>query len=188
MAEPQLAGSFPSSAAWPPLPLEEWEPTRATLHMWTQVVGKLRLALAPMINHWWQVPLYVTARGLTTSAMPLGNRYLQVDFDLLAHRLRIERSDGERRDMALEPRSVADFHREFVEHLRALDCDARITLRPVEVVEAIPFDRNHGDASYDAAAVERFFHALLQADRLMARFRSGFLGKVSPVHFFWGSF
>jgi hypothetical protein len=173
---------------WPPLPLAEWEPTRATLHMWTQIVGKIRLALAPMVNHWWQVPLYVTARGLTTSPMPHGHCVFQIDFDFVDHLLRINVEDGATRTMALEPRSVADFYTELMARLRELELYVRIWTRPQEVETAIPFELDNEHASYDADQAHRFFLALVQVDRVLKRFRSGFLGKCSPVHFFWGGF
>ncbi|HUG39565.1 MAG TPA: DUF5996 family protein [Longimicrobiales bacterium] len=173
---------------WPPLPLAAWNDTRHTLHMWTQIVGKIRLGLAPMENHWWQVPLYVTADGMTTSPMPYGSRALQIDFDLVEHRLRIRTSDGRRSALSLQPRSVADFHAELMGRLADLELPVEIDPRPSEVPDPVPFDQDHVSSAYDARWVESFFAALRQADRLLKRFRSGFLGKVSPVHFFWGSF
>lgn len=173
---------------WPPLPLEEWRESYATLHMMTQVVGKIRLACAPMINHWWQVPLYVSARGLTTSAMPHGTRTFQVDFDFIDHVLRIQTSEGQERTLALRPRPVAEFYREVMEALRALGVPVRIWTRPVEVEDPIPLDRDVQHASYEPEHVHRFWRVLRQADRVLAEFRSGFVGKCSPVHFFWGSF
>lgn len=174
--------------AWPELPLAEWADTCATLHLWTQIVGKIRLAHAPLINHWWQVPLYVTSRGLTTSTIPYGSRAFQIDFDFIDHALLIRSSDGATETVTLMPRSVADFHAEVMGRLRAMDLETHIWTMPVEIPDAIPFDQDHQHASYDAAHVQRFWRALLQADRLCTQFRSGFLGKVSPVHFFWGSF
>lgn len=174
--------------AWPELPYEPWRATKDTLHLWTQVVGKIRLALAAPVNHWWHVPLYVTARGLTTSAMPYDGNVLQIDFDLLAHELVIHDSTGRGATMRLEPRSVADFYQELMSRLAEIERPVHIWSRPVELVEAIPFEDDVEHQSYDAAAVERFFHALAHADRVMHRFRGGFRGKASPVHFFWGSF
>lgn len=176
------------SAAWPELPLSAWQETYATLHMWMQVVGKIRLRLSPMLNHWWQVPLYVTARGLTTSPMPYGARFVQIDFDFLDHRLRIDASDGARRQVALMPRSVADFHAELMAALHSLGIEVRIWTMPVEVPDPTPFEHDHAHAAYDAAAVQRFWRVLLQAERRLQVFRARFLGKCSPVHFFWGSF
>jgi uncharacterized protein DUF5996 len=186
VAEP-LAG--PRLDGWPALPVADWLETRDTLHLWTQVVGKVRLALAPPVNHWWQVPLYVTARGLTTSLMPhpsgLG---VEVVLDLTGHELLVQTTDGATRRMALEPRSVADFHAEFRSCLRALGVDVPITRTPVEVVEAIPFDEDHTHDSYDADAVHRFWTSLVSGHRVLSEFRSRFRGKASPVHFFWGAF
>ena len=173
---------------WPPLPLDQWQDTRDTLHLWTQVVGKLRLALAPAVNHWWHVPLYVDARGLTTSLMPAGTRGLEVLFDLTDHQLLLLTTDGARRTMALEPRSVADFAAEVAGHLAALGVDVQMTGTPVEVAEAIPFADDHEHASYDADAVHRFWLSLVGAHRVLSRFRGEFRGKASPVHFFWGAF
>jgi hypothetical protein len=177
-----------SSADWPSLPLAEWDATRATLHLWTQVVGKIRLAQAPLINHWWQVPLYVTARGLTTSAIPWGARAFQIEFDFTDHQLRIETSEGGREQIALRPCSVADFYREVMGRLRRLGIELRIWTMPVELEDPVPFERDEAHASYDRAQAHRFWQALVQIDRVLTLFRARFLGKVSPVHFFWGSF
>jgi hypothetical protein len=173
---------------WPELPLAEWADTCATLHLWTQVVGKIRLAHAPLINHWWQVPLYVTSRGLTTSIIPYGLRGFQLDFDFIDHALIIQTTDGATEKVALAPRSVADFHAEVMGRLRTLDLETRIWTMPVEIPEAVPFEQDHVHASYDAEYAQRFWRALVHADRICTNFRSRFLGKVSPVHFFWGSF
>jgi hypothetical protein len=179
----------PSGAgAWPRLDFEEVRDTLETLHMWTQVVGKVRLALAPPVNHWWHVPLYLTARGLTTSPMPHGKRLFQMDFDFVDHGLWIRTGEGVERRVALEPRSVADFHAEVMAALRALDLEVPIWTRPVEVVEAIPFEEDHVHASYDPDHASRIWRALAQATRVLERFRGEFTGKSSPVHFFWGSF
>jgi hypothetical protein len=175
-------------AAWPALPLTEWQDTYATLHMWTQIVGKTRLALAPMENHWWQVALYVTPRGLTTSAMPYGERAFAVDFDFIDHTLWLRANDGATRTLKLAPRSVADFYAEYTGALRALGFEVAIMPSPVEVVSATPFAEDHGHAAYDADAARRCWQILLQTDRVLKRFRGRFLGKASPVHFFWGSF
>ncbi|HEY1932149.1 MAG TPA: DUF5996 family protein [Acetobacteraceae bacterium] len=177
-----------NSAAWPELPFVAWADTCATLHLWTQVVGKIRLAHAPMINHWWQVPLYVTARGLTTSPMSYGATSFQIDFDFCAHRLVISTSDSTRDTMALEPRSVADFYTELMARLRTLGLETPIWTMPVEIPDAIPFEQDTVHAAYDAEYAWRFWRALVQADRICTLFRSRFIGKVSPVHFFWGSF
>jgi hypothetical protein len=174
--------------SWPSLPLEQWQDTKDTLHMWMQIVGKVRLALAPMVNHWWQVPLYITPRGLTTSAMPAGERMIELTFDFLDHVLRAEVSDGAVREIALAPRSVADFYGDVMSMLGALGVEVTIWPHPVEVAPAIPFDQDHQHASYDAEYAARFWRALVQASRVLHVFRGGFLGKCSPVHFFWGSF
>jgi hypothetical protein len=173
---------------WPDLPLAEWADTCATLHLWTQVVGKIRLAHAPLINHWWQVPLYVSSRGLTTSAIAYGARSFQLDFDFLAHNLIIQSSDGATAKIALAPRTVADFYAEVMSRLRELGLETRIWTMPVEIADAIPFDQDRDHASYDPDYAQRFWRILVQADRVCTLFRSRFLGKVSPVHFFWGSF
>jgi hypothetical protein len=176
------------SEAWPALPYDQWADTCATLQLWSQVIGKIRLAKAPMINHWWQVPLYVTARGLTTSPMPDGNRRFQIDFDFIDHRLVFTSSDGKTDDFALAPCTVADFYREVMARLRGLGIDVRISTLPVEIPDPIPFEADREHASYDAAAAHAFWRALLQVDRVFTAFRARFIGKVSPVHFFWGSF
>ena len=168
--------------------MNEWQDTCATLHLWTQVVGKIRLKLAPMVNHWWQVTLYVTARGLTTSAMPYRQLYLQIDFDFLDHQLVLRTSDGREERVALAARPVADFYAEVMARLRALGVDIHIWTMPSEIEDAIPFDQDRQHAAYDADAAQRFWRQLVQADRVLNNFRSRFLGKCSPVHFFWGSF
>ena len=173
---------------WPDLPFADWADTCATLHLWTQMVGKIRLAHAPLINHWWQVPLYVTSRGLTTSPMTYGPRSFQIDFDFIDHQLLIQTSDGATDRIALAPRTVADFYAEVMSRLRALGLETRIWTMPVEIPDAIPFDQDLEHRSYDADFAQRFWRSLVQADRLCTQFRSRFLGKVSPVHFFWGSF
>jgi uncharacterized protein DUF5996 len=178
----------PPHDPWPALPLDQWQDTRDTLHLWTQVVGKVRLALAPAANHWWHVPLYVDARGLTTSLMPWRGAGLEVVFDFTAHRLSLLSTTGASRTMPLEPRSVADFWAEFRARLDELGVDVPINRSPVEVAESVPFDRDHQHASYDPDAVHRFWTSLVSAHRVLSRFRSGFRGKSSPVHFFWGAF
>ena len=174
--------------AWPDLPLANWADTCATLHLWTQIVGKIRLAHAPLINHWWQVPLYVTSRGLTTSNIPYGARAFQIDFDFIDHALIIRVSDGAVETVPLGPRSVAEFYAEVMGRLRAMGLETRIWTMPVEIPDAIPFDQDREHASYDAEYAQRLWRILLQADRVCTDFRARFLGKVSPVHFFWGSF
>jgi hypothetical protein len=173
---------------WPALPLEEWSDTFVTLHMWTQVVGKVRLALAPMQNHWWQVPLYLTARGMTTSAMPAGRRTLQIDFDFISHELQLMMSDASSRVMPLAPHSVAGFYRQLMYALEELGVPVRIWTKPQEVEVAIPFERDLENASYDPDFAWRHWQILSQAERVLQRFRSDFIGKCSPIHFFWGSF
>jgi hypothetical protein len=173
---------------WPALPYSEWADTCATLHLWTQIVGKIRLAHTPLVNHWWNVPLYVTSRGLTTSLMFHGARGFMIDFDFIDHRLKIRTSLGEIETMTLAPRSVADFHAELMGRLHGLGLETRIWTMPVEIPDAIPFDKDNDHASYDAEYVNRFWRVLSQVDRLLKLFRSRFIGKVSPVHFFWGSF
>jgi hypothetical protein len=156
--------------------------------MWTQIVGKTRLAQAPMINHWWQAPLYVTSRGLTTSPIPYGERTFQVDFDFVDHELRIGASGGAAHSFALRPQSVADFYREFMAGLRSLDIEVNILTTPSEVENPIPFEHDTEHAAYDGEQAHRFWLALTQAARVMQQFRSRFIGKCSPVHFFWGGF
>jgi len=177
-----------ANPAWPSLPLAQWQDTYATLHMWTQIVGKTRLALAPMENHWWQVALYVTPRGLTTSAIPYGERTFAVDFDFIDHTLWMRTSDGATRALALAARSVAEFYAEYMAGLRALDLEVALMPSPVEVQTAIPFAEDREHAAYDPDAARRCWQILLQTDRVLKRFRGRFLGKASPVHFFWGSF
>jgi hypothetical protein len=173
---------------WPMLPLDSWEDTRATLHMWTQIVGKVRLHLTPLVNHWWNVPLYVSARGLTTSRIPYGERAFELWFDFILHQLVLETSDGIVKTIDLAPRSVADFYQEFMGMLRSAGIDVKIWRMPVEVPNPIAFDEDHTHASYDRAAVEKFWRILLSVDAVFGQFRSEFGGKCSPVHFFWGSF
>jgi hypothetical protein len=173
---------------WPALPLAEWRDTYATLHMWTQMVGKTRLALSPPENHWWHVALYLTARGLTTGPMPYGPRTLQLDFDFIAHRLRAAMSDGTTSDLALAPRSVAEFYREYLAMLAGLGVRVKLWPMPCEVENPIRFTDDRLHASYDPGHANRWWRVIAQADHVFRRFRWGFLGKVSPVHFFWGSF
>ncbi|HYE40814.1 MAG TPA: DUF5996 family protein [Ramlibacter sp.] len=174
--------------AWPALSLAAWRDTYATLHLWTQVVGKTRLALAPMENHWWQCVLYLTERGLTTTPMPAGGRLLTVEFDFIDHVLELRTGEGNLRHLGLVPQSVAAFHAQYMAALHELGFEPRMLARPVEVEVAIPFAEDHRHASYDAAAAHGWWCALAQADRVFKRFRSGFVGKQSPSHFFWGSF
>ena len=171
---------------WPELTLSAWGDTLATFHMWLQIVGKVRLALEPMINHWWQVPLYVSARGLTTSLMHSGNTGVDIEFDLVNHRLEVRTAGGSRGQVSLEPRSVASFYEATMSLVEELGVPVRILPKPQEVIEAIPFPDDEQHHSYDSGAVHRFWLALVQAHRVMTRFRGGFVGKASPVHLFWG--
>jgi hypothetical protein len=173
---------------WPALPLAEWQETYATLHRWMQLVGKTRLSLAPMRNHWWQATLYLTSHGLGTSVMPADERLLDIEFDFVDHRLIFRTSDGQRRSMELAPRSVADFYDEYVAMLRALEVAARIWPVPVELMDAMPFPEDRVHASYDPEAAQRWWRALTGANRVLEEFRGRFLGKSSPAHFWWGSF
>jgi hypothetical protein len=177
-----------STTAWPSLPLAEWQDTYATLHMWTQIVGKIRLARTPAMNHWWQVTLYVTSRGLTTSPIPDGSRTFQIDFDFIDHRLAIQASDGGTRTLPLAPRSVAAFYRALMAALAELGIAARIWPTPVEIERPIRFDQDEEHRSYDPEYARRWWQILLESDRVMKAFRARFLGKASPVHFFWGAF
>ena len=173
---------------WPSLPLEEWKDTCATLHMWTQVVGKVRLAQTPLVNHWWNVPLYVSARGLTTTAMPYGNVFFEMEFDFLDHKLVTKCSDGAAATIDLRPKSVAAFYAETMEMLRQLGLEVHIWKMPVEIQDPIPFDQDEQHASYDPEYANRFWQVLRVSEKVMQEFRSRFIGKCSPVHFFWGSF
>lgn len=178
----------PADNGWPALRVSDWTPTRDTLHMWTQIVGKIRLTQSPLLNHWWQVTLYVSPRGLTTSSIPYRNRLFDMEFDFIDHVLSIRTSDGGLRTVALAPRSVAEFYAETIDALAQLGIEATISARPNEVDPAIPFAEDHQHASYDPKAAHLFWRQLVQAHRVINEFRSRFIGKVSPVHFFWGSF
>ena len=173
---------------WPSLSYAAWKDTYATLLLWTQIVGKIRLVQTPWVNHSWHVVYYVTARGLSTSPIRHGERVFQIDFDFIDHQLIILTGEGQRRTLRLEPRSVADFYHALMTQLAALDLRVAINTTPNELEEAIPFETDQKHRSYDPDAVRRFFAALLQADRLLKQFRAGFSGKCSPVHFFWGGF
>jgi hypothetical protein len=175
------------SEQWPSLPLEAWADTYATLHLWTQIVGKIRLAQSPWWNHSWHVTLYVTSRGLTTLPIPHGERTFQIDFDFVEHRLGIESSDGRIGALPLEPQSVAAFYQRVMAALAELGLPVRISKKPNEVAEPIRFDRDTTHTAYDPEYANRFWRALVQADRVMKGFRARFLGKCSPVHYFWGS-
>lgn len=173
---------------WPALPFETWADTCETLHMWTQIVGKVRLALSPHVNHWWQVPLYVSARGLTTSPIPYKQSMFEVNFDFIDHNLSIITSDGTSKTLPLISRSVARFYLEFMGSLQALGIQVSINTLPSEVQNPIRCDEDHMHASYDPEYAHRFWRILVQTDRIFKEFRGRFIGKVSPVHFFWGSF
>ncbi len=176
---------------WPELAWDAWKDTATTLHMWTQIVGKTRLALTPLQNHWWNVPLYVSARGLTTSAMPWRGAVLEVEFDFCKHVLELrlgKRAGVERVEVELRPRPVASFFAEYKAALRGLGVEAKIWPMPVEVAAPVRFDLDTQHAAYDRGAVERFHQVLMWVDALLKRFATGFQGKISPVHFFWGSF
>jgi hypothetical protein len=173
---------------WPELKFAEWKDTMATLHMWTQVVGKIRLAQTPLVNHWWNVPLYVSARGLTTSAMPYNERIFEIEFDFLDHQLRIECSDGAMKILPLRAQSVADFYAEVMAALHDLEMNIKIWTMPVEVPDPIRFEEDTVHASYDPEYANRCWRALVKMDEVLKEFRARFIGKVSPVHFFWGSF
>ena len=173
---------------WPDLSFEKWRDIYATLHMWTQIVGKIRLAQTPWINHSWHVTLYVTARGLTTSPIPHGGSMFEINFDFVDHHLRIDSSEGRQRAIELRPRSVADFYRAVMSALTELELPVSINTMPNEIQDPIPLDRDEEHRSYDAEYANRFWRVLVQADRVFKDFRSDFCGKCSPVHFFWGSF
>ncbi|MFO1519069.1 MAG: DUF5996 family protein [bacterium] len=173
---------------WPRLPMKEWQATYDTLHMWTQIVGKIRMVQSPLVNHWWEVALYVTPRGLTTSSIPYGTRSFEMTFDFIEHRLLIQTSEGAVQSLALKPQSVASFYRELMGVLHSLEIEVKINPIPQEYPDRTPFDQDEAHASYDKEYAERHWRILLQADRLMHQFRGAFVGKCSPVHFFWGSF
>jgi hypothetical protein len=174
---------------WPSQAFADWKDTLATLHRYTQIVGKVRMQLSPMVNHWWQVALHVTSCGLTTTPIPVRNGSFQIDFDFLAHELQIRTSRGERVEMALEARPVAEFYRDVMASLRGVGVAVRINETPQEIPDDLtPFSEDRHHASYDPEAVGRWFQALVQVDSALKAFRAGFTGKCSPVHFFWGSF
>jgi Family of unknown function (DUF5996) len=177
-----------TSQSWPALPFAEWKDTAITLHMWTQIVGKVRLTLSPWTNHSWHVTLYVTSRGLTTSPIPHGAHTFEIQFDFIDHQLLIDKSDGARRTIPLKPQSVAEFYRSIMKTLGDLELPVTINTMPNEIENPIPFDRDEEHRSYDPEYANRFWHVLVQTDRVFKEFRSRFCGKCSPVHFFWGSF
>ncbi len=174
--------------AWPALPLAAWRDTRTTLHLWTQIVGKLRVAKTPWLNHSWHSALYVTVRGLTTSLIPHAGGAFEAEFDFVAHRLLLRTDRGDEEAIPLRPQTVADFYAAVMAALKRLGAPCAIDRMPNELPDAIPFDRDHVHAAYDADYAHRFWRVLLRADRVFRQFRTGFIGKASPVHFFWGSF
>ena len=183
-----MADAGAGGGVWPELDWEQWKATATTLHMWTQVVGKTRLALTPLQNHWWNVPLYVSARGLTTSAMPWRGDVVEVEFDFREHVLELRMGSGARGAVELRARSVADFYAEYMRALAGLGVEVNIWPMPVEVAAPVRFDLDTANAAYDADAVGRFHQVLMRVDAALKRFATGFQGKISPVHFFWGSF
>jgi hypothetical protein len=178
----------PDLDVWPELPLAAWQETYDTLHMWTQIVGKIRMTLTPLINHYWNATLYVSARGLTTSAIPYPLGVFEIEFDFIAHKLLIRTSEGDEKASDLAPRTVADFYADVMSTLAALKIDVRIHARPDEVANPIPFAEDRTHKSYDRESVERFRRLLISVDKVFKNFRTQFIGKCSPVHFFWGSF
>jgi hypothetical protein len=172
----------------PALPFDRWKDTLATLHMWTQIIGKVRLELCPLVNHWWNVPFYLTARGMTTSAMPYQQRAIEIRFDFITHKLLIETSDGGVVTMELKAQSVAEFYKKFMTALAKLGVVVEIWTTPCEIADPIPFEQDHVHAAYDPEAVHKFWRILVWVDQIFKEFRADFLGKISPVHFFWGSF
>lgn len=179
---------MPIDNVWPSLPLAAWQDTYVTLHLWTQIIGKIRLALLPKLNHWWQSTLYVTPRGLTTASIPYKTRNFQISFDFLDHQLRIDTSDGITKRIALAPRSVADFYQTVMGTLSEMGIEVQIWTMPQEMANSLPFEQDYQHTAYDPEYAQRFWRLLVQTERVMTVFRSRFIGKSSPVHFFWGSF
>lgn len=188
LTNPRAHADRDALASWPPLPLREWADTYATLHRWLQIVGKTRLAAAPMQNHWWNVTLYLTSRGLTTSPMPCGARTFEVELDFIEHVLAIRASDGDARAMTLGPRPVDDFYREYTTLLAELGASVHIWPVPVELPDTLRFDQDQQHATYDPDAAHRCWRILASTDQVLKAFRGRFLGKSSPSHFWWGSF
>jgi hypothetical protein len=185
--EPDFMWNTSNAEAWPSLPLEAWSDTCATLHMWTQIVGKIRLAQSPWINHSWHVTLYVTSRGLTTSPVPYGNRTFQIDFDFINHQITIQSSDGGMAGFSLQPQSVAAFYGRLKDEMAKLDLHVNINQKPNEIPDPIPFDQDETHKAYDQVYANRFWRVLVQADRVFKEFRARFVGKCSLVHYFWGA-
>ena len=177
-----------NSTLWPALPLPEWKDTYETLHRWMQIVGKIRLTLSPPMNHWWNTTLYVTPSGLTTSSMTYKGQYLQIDFDFTEHILLIRTTKGSPKTIVLEPRSVADFYHEVMRNLESLGMPITIWTTPVEVQDRTPFEKDEKHAAYDPEYAQRVWRIMAEANRVLTEFRGRFIGKVSPVHFFWGAF
>ncbi len=188
MAVVRVSDAANQPEAWPALPLSEWADTYATLHMWSQIVGKVRLALSPRVNHWWEVPYYVSGRGLTTSPIPYEKGIFEVQFDFIDHKLNVMTNAGEIRSLPLAPRTVADFYAEFMKMLHSLGINVKIWPMPVEIPNPVRFEQDRANASYDPEYAHRFWRILVTVDAIFKEFRSRFLGKASPVHFFWGSF
>ncbi len=189
MAHPSSPASAAGHPEWPALPLDGWRDTYATLHMWMQVVGKVCLALTPRVNHWWNITFHITPRGLVTPVMEAGDgRSVTMAFDFVSHRLEIDCSDGRVEAVDLVPRTVADFHRAVMEALARLGIHVRIWTMPVEIPDPIRFELDTTHRSYDAGAANTFWRVLVSIEPILERFRAGFIGKSSPVHFFWGSF
>jgi hypothetical protein len=176
-----------NSGAWPDIPLPTWQDTFSTLHLWTQIVGKVRLSRTPWLNHSWHATFYVTSRGLTTSPIPYGTKTFELEFDFISHHLVIRTSDGRGDEIPLGPQTVAAFYRSLMEALRRLDLEVRISPKPSEIVDPIPFAQDEVHRSYDAEYVNRYWRALVQVDRVLKIFRTRFIGKASPVHYFWGA-
>ena len=186
---PEAIGSKTSDKeVLPALPFDSWKDTLATLHMWSQIVGKVRMKLCPLVNHWWNVPFYITARGMTTSAMPYERRAIEVQFDFIEHKMLIETSEGRVVSMAMKPQSVADFYKKFMAVLSDLGISVNIWTMPCEVPNPTPFEQDYVHSAYDPEAANKFWRILGWVDQIFKEFRAGFRGKVSPVHFFWGSF
>jgi Family of unknown function (DUF5996) len=183
---PRVATS--NSDAWPEIPLAEWEDTRATLHLWSQVLGKIKVRRAPLVNHWWNVALQLTSRGWTTGPIPCGVRAFDLEMDFIDHRVVLSTSEGERRAVEMRPRTVADFYRTACAACDELDLTTPIRTVPSEIEDGIPFEHDETHRAYDPDAAQRFFRATLSAHRVLQEFRARFVGKCSPVHFFWGSF
>jgi hypothetical protein len=188
MTPEAIRGRTGDAEQLPALPYDSWKDTLATLHMWAQIVGKVRLKLSPVVNHWWNVPFYITARGMTTSAMPYEQRDIEVQFDFIEHKILVETSEGRVNTLAMEPQSVADFYKKFMAALRELGVDVHIWTMPCEIPNPTPFEKDYVHAAYDPEAAHKFWHILLWVDQVFKEFRAGFVGKASPVHFFWGSF